>query len=123
MPAGERIQGSAKAGAGRARVAVESVRAVLIPKTEGRRPKEARRPKSESTATPMEQRTIGSGIPRISGFGLLSGLGFWPSDFKAASLVGIPSGRTSDGPCGRGLALTVSLRLPTVRACRDDLAY
>src|SRR5664279_600870 len=117
MPAGERIQGNAKAEAGGATVAVEPVGAVLIPKTEGRRPKEARRPKAESTATPAEQRAIGSGKPRNSGFGLLSGLGFRSSDFRGASLGCTSSGRTPEWPCGSGPALTVAQELPTVRAC------
>ena len=55
---------------------------------------ETRRPKAEYTATLAESEPIGSSHSRISGFGLLSGLGFRLSDFRAASVVSASTDRT-----------------------------
>ena len=78
------------------RAALTSVRAVPNPRSEDRRPKETRRPRSELRATPAEQQPIESGHSRNSDFGLPSGFGLpWPvksscyftgrsSDFRAA---------------------------------------
>jgi hypothetical protein len=69
--------GELEAGGG-----LNSVRCSPNPKSEGRRPKEIRRPKAESTAITALERPVGSSPVRVSVFGLPSGLGFRPSDFK-----------------------------------------
>ena len=51
-------------------------------KTEGRRPKETRRPKAEFTTAVAAEEPSGSSPVRISVFGLPAGLGFRSSDFK-----------------------------------------
>ena len=69
------------------RAALKSVRAILNPRPEDRRPK------SELIATPAEQQPIESGHSRNSDFGLRS------SDFRAAEHDLPSTGRTLAPPC------------------------
>ena len=69
-------------------------------KSEIRRPKAERSqcPKSESTAAAAQQEPILSSYSRISDFGFPSGLGFRPSDFRAAGIVLSTASRTLKQP-------------------------
>ena len=59
-------------------------------------------PRSELIATPAEQQPIESGHSRNSDFGLLSGFGLRPSDFRAAEQDLPSTGRTLEQPWGSG---------------------
>ncbi len=111
-------QSCPKAGRIGGRGGLNSVRYSPNPKSEGRRPKEIRRPKAESTAITALERPVGSSPVRVSVFGLPSGLGFRPSDFKPpfgpyAATYGsaVPS---SGLPLPR---LTSNPARPTLRPC------
>ena len=78
------------------RAALKSVRAIPNPRPEDRRPR------SELIATPAEQQPIESGHSRNSDFGLLSGFGLRPSDFRAAEQDLPSTGRTLEQPWGSG---------------------
>ena len=95
------------------RSALKSVRAIPNPRSEDRRPKETRRPRSELIATQAEQQPIESGHFRNSDFGLLSGFGLRSSDFRAAEHDLPSTGRTLEQPWPRPLRLV--LTFPTSR--------
>jgi hypothetical protein len=63
------------------RLESDSGRDAINPKSEGRRPKEIRRPKAEFIGGPEIGPLIAKGPSRVSGFGLLSDFGFRASDF------------------------------------------
>ena len=76
-----------------ARAALKSVRAIPNPRSEDRRPKETRRPKSELIATPAEQLPFKSGHSRNSELPPITQMG---ADNKAGRQAGRQAGRLRD---------------------------
>ena len=81
-------QGRPKAGKSQGNARRDEARQdTTNPKSEGRKPKETRRPKTESADSLAHERGIGSNHFRSSSFGLLSSFGLRPADFEAAGTL------------------------------------